>query len=386
MDTAPARTAAVVGAGIGGLAAAIALRRAGIDATVFEQAERLEPLGAGLVVWPNGVAALRRLGFQDGWELPYPSADNGGIRSWRGKVLVRTDSQELVRRLGGPSVVVHRADLQQALLEALGAEHLRLGKRLSGVEQGSQGVEALFADGSRMAADVLVGADGIHSMVRRLLLDDGQPRYAGYTAWRAVTEWAGGQLPAGESWGAGTLFGMLPLADGRVYWFATKRAPAGETDSPAQRRDEILQRFSRWHEPIPALVETTEPGAILRHDVVDRRPRGGWSRGRVTLLGDAAHPMTPHLGQGACQSLEDAVVLGDLLGASASPYAALERYARVRARRTAPIVMASRRIGWLAQLRNPLARALRDAVIAHIPARVQLRQLEAVAAARRPPV
>lgn len=185
-------------------------------------------------------------------------------------------------------------------------------------------------------------------------------------------------LSAGESWGPRAVFGLVPLGDGQVYWFGTKPAPAGENEPPGRRKEAVLERFAAWHEPICAVVEATDEAAILRHDIVDREPRRGWSQGRVTLLGDAAHPMTPHLGQGACQAIEDAIVLSDCLCQGADIPAALRAYEERRFERTASLVKASRRVGRIAQLKNPAGRRLRDVALKHVPARTRLRQLEEI--------
>ena len=369
----------MVGAGIGGLAAALALTRAGIEPLLFERSPDLAPLGAGLTLWPNAVHALRGLDAGAALEASSAALGAGALRSWQGRTLTRTDMHELERRFGAPAIAVHRAELQRTLLEALAPIRPLLGARLDRFEQDGSGVTARFEDGREARGDVLVGADGIDSTVRRWLLGDGPPRYAGYIAWRAVTDFDQRRVVAGESWGPGSLFGLLPLTDGRLYWFGTRPARAGEHDEgPEQRKRDVLGRFAAWHEPIASIVESTAATDVLRHDVVDRPPRRGWSQGRVTLLGDAAHPMTPHLGQGACQAIEDAVVLARCLAEAREAAQGLRDYEAGRFRRTARIVERSRRIGRLAQWRSGPARAGRDALLTRLPARVQLDQLAEV--------
>ena len=373
------RTAVVVGAGIGGLCAAVALARGGTEPLVFERSRDLAPLGAGLTLWPNALHALRRIEAGAVLETQSAALGAGGIRTSRGKTLVSTADLELERRFGAPAIVLHRSELQRALLDALAPFRPTLGASLNRFEQDETGVTARFDDGREVRGDVLVGADGVDSTVRRVLLADGGPRYAGYIAWRAVTRFDAGRVIAAESWGPGSVFGLLPLSDGRLYWFGTRPARSGERDEgPEQRRQEVLERFAAWHEPISEVVESTAAADVLRHDVVDRPPRRGWSQGRATLLGDAAHPMTPHLGQGACQAIEDAVVLARCLGAAEDVAQALRAYESRRFERTARIVERSRRIGRLAQWRSPLAIRARDALVERLPARVQLDQLAEV--------
>lgn len=387
MEQLGARSALIVGGGIGGLAAAIALARAGWRPLVLERSADLTPVGAGISLWPNAVHALSRLGLADEVAALPSVPGSGTIRSWRGEPLTALDPDVVAARFGAPVLVLHRARLHELLLGALSPGVLRLDTTVTGVEQDGEGVVVRLAGGDSLRAEALVGADGIHSAVRAHVLGDGPPRYAGYTAWRAVVDLSAGapdaaawteELPMGELWGPGAVVGLVPLADGRLYWFGTRPAPAGEQDTPERRKREILDRFAAWHPAVRRVVAATPAGAILRHDIVDRPPRRGWSAGRITLLGDAAHPMTPHLGQGACQALEDAVVLADRLAGTEDVPRALAGYEAARYRRTAPLVRRSRVIGRVAQLRSPVLRGLRDAAMARVPAPVLLRGLDPV--------
>ncbi len=291
------------------------------------------------------------------------------------------------KRAGAPSAAVHRADLQALLVREVGEETLRLASEVEGFEhEGESGVRVLLADGGEERADVLVGADGLRSKVRSQLFGAEEPRYAGYTAWRAVVEPKEELLPWGsgfESWGRGARFGCAHIGNGRVYWFATANAPEGEKDgppgSPAAPRTTLLRVFGGWHRPIGELIEAADDRAILRTDIYDREPLAErWGEGRVTLLGDAAHPMTPNLGQGACQAIEDAVVLARCLNEGDATAEALRRYERLRSARVAMVVRRSRRVGIVGQLENPLLCRLRDRALAMIPPKAQLRQLEEV--------
>jgi 2-polyprenyl-6-methoxyphenol hydroxylase-like FAD-dependent oxidoreductase len=299
-------------------------------------------------------------------------------------VLASIPAAELEKKIGTPSAAVHRADLQELLVREVGERTLRLGAEVRAFEQDESAVRVLFADGSQEDADILVGADGVCSRVRAVLFGPEEPRYAGYTVWRAVVEPGEELLPWGtsfESWGRGTRFGCAHIGGGRVYWFATANAPEGEKDgphgSPAGAKARLLRLFVRWHGPLGDLVEATEEGAILRTDIYDREPLGErWGEGRVTLLGDAAHPMTPNLGQGACQAIEDAVVLARCLGESGATAEAVRRYERLRSNRAAMVVRRSRRVGAVGQVENPVPCWLRDRALAMIPQKAQLRQLE----------
>ncbi len=359
--------AVIIGGGIGGLAAAVALRRAGRDVVVCERAGALDPAGAGLSLWPNAVKALDRLGLGAAVRALGAPEQGGGIRNSRGGLLAPLSTDGLARRHGAPTVVVHRADLQQVLRDALPDGAVRLGASCEALAQDAAGVDARFADGSCLRAALVVGADGLRSVVRAALFAAAPPRYRGYTAWRAVTTFPHDRLRPGESWGCGLEFGQAALAGGHVYWFAAANMPEGAPDGPGGRKRDVLERFGAWHDPIPAIIATTDEGAILRNDIYDRPPLKRWSMGRITLLGDAAHPMAPNLGQGACQALEDAVVLDRCLREDGDIAGALRRYERERAPRANMIARQSRLIERVAQWDNPLACYLRDATLRALP-------------------
>ncbi|MGN6561675.1 MAG: FAD-dependent monooxygenase, partial [Thermomicrobiales bacterium] len=276
---------------------------------------------------------------------------------------------------------IHRADLHQILLDALGADIVYLGRECVDLAEQADGVRATFTDGSCAVGAVLIGADGLRSVVRTHLWGAAPPRYAGYTAWRGVTQ-ASAPAIAGEWWGCGVRFGAVPLNEGRVYWFASVTAPEGGADPPGERKRTLLRRFDGWDVPVLTLIAATGEAAILRNDIYDRAPLPRWGRGRVTLLGDAAHPMTPNLGQGAGQALEDAVVLGACLGASSDPASALRAYEERRRARTAAVVRQSRLFGQLAQSERHPVCWLRDALFRWTPTRLQFRQLRRFAGYR----
>jgi len=373
--------AIVVGGGIGGLSAAIALRRAGVEAVVFERAAELTAAGAGVTLWANAVRCLKRLGVYEavretGAEI------GGGIRTHRGRLLARIPAETVRARLGDASLAVHRADLQAALLSALPEDAVHLGANFTGFEGRGGRVAVRFADGSE-EGDLLVGADGLRSAVRARLHGMEPPRYAGFTAWRGIAPVSVGGGNAVNLWGRGSEFGLADIGRGRAYWYLTKNAPEGQVDAPEGRKAEVLGHLEGWYEPAREAVGATEEAGILRTDIYDRDPLGPrWGEGRVTLLGDAAHPMTPNLGQGACQALEDAIVLSEALGQSGSVVAALRLYEARRTGRAARVVRLSRRMGRAYQAENPLMCGLRDALAGAMPARAQLRQLESVVGGR----
>jgi 2-polyprenyl-6-methoxyphenol hydroxylase-like FAD-dependent oxidoreductase len=377
----------VAGGGIGGLSAAIALRRAGFEVAVFERAAELREVGAGLLLAANAQKALGKLGLADAVARLGTPASAGQIRSWRGEELASLPASELEKKVGAPSAAVHRADLQALLVREVGEGTLRLGAEVTGFEQEDEsGARVFLAGGGEERADILVGADGLRSKTRSALFGPEKPRYAGYAAWRAVVEPDEELLPWGrgfESWGRGARFGCAHIGEGRVYWFATANAPEGSKDgkpgSPAGPKAALLRLLGSWHRPIGELIEETDEDAILRTDIYDREPLGErWGEGRVTLLGDASHPMTPNLGQGACQAIEDAVVLARCLSEGGATADALRRYERLRSDRVAMVVRRSRRVGMVGQLENPLLCRLRDRAMTMTSSKAQLKQLEEV--------
>lgn len=376
----PVRRVAIAGGGIGGLTLAIALRRRGVEATVYERARELRPVGAGITVQANAMAALRILGLDEAVAAQGAIAGESAILDSAGRRLQAVDMDLLRRELGAPVVCIHRARLHQVLLDACGAEAVRTGREVIDFEERGERAFVRFSDGSAEEADLVVGADGLHSAVRAKLLGDRPLRYSGYTSWRGVCrdpEHASISLTS-ESWGAGARIGIVPIGHGEIYWFATANAPAGQQDPPGRARESLLARFSGWHDPIPRIIERTAEADILRTDIHDRRPVKRWSKGRVVLLGDAAHPMTPNLGQGGCQAIEDAVVLAEVLTSCASVGDALRRYERLRVRRANDIVAKSHSAGRVAQWENPLAIRLRNALFRALPRSAVQRQFARV--------
>jgi 2-polyprenyl-6-methoxyphenol hydroxylase-like FAD-dependent oxidoreductase len=367
----------IAGGGIGGLTAAIVLRRAGFQVQVHERAPEILEVGAGLTLQANAILALPRAGLDRAVIEAGRAVERASIRRWDGALLSGTDFRDVEAQLGAPSVAIHRATLQKILLEALGSGVLRIGSEVAGYEAEPDGVEVRLGDGRRIGGAALIGADGIRSAVRARLLGDSEPLYAGYVSWRGVTPENFDPAPreVSESWGPGRRFGIVPIEKGRVYWFATLNTPPGGRDDPGQARANLLRLFAGWHPPIQALLEATPEEAILRNDILHRLPVRQWGEGRVTLLGDAAHPMTPNLGQGAGQAIEDAVVLAESLRGASDLPAALRRYEAKRIPRANAFVLGALRLGRVAQWENGLARGLRDRLIAWTPASVAKRQL-----------
>ncbi len=357
----------VIGAGIGGLSATLALRRIGCEVLVYERNAEVREIGAGLSYWSNGLRAAREIGVEE--EIlrtgsPIEWLENA---DWTGRPLQRIH----VGRLGR-HVALGRTDLLEPLLSAVGAASVRVGHRLERVRQDSGGVTAAFENGAESRGDLLVGADGIFSDVRRELHPRVTPAYAGHVAWRGIASFEHARFPLGVAlslMGRGKHFAVEPMTAGRLFWYATKNRPES-SEAPAHRgkKGEVRESFRDCADPVPALIEATPEEEIFRNRVYDLPRVRPWSRGRVTLLGDAAHAMRPNLGQGACQAVEDAVVLGACLARSRDGgEAALRRYEALRRRRTGWVVYWSRQLSLIEYLEGPLAAKLRDAWLRLVP-------------------
>ena len=360
-------TAAVVGGGIGGLATGVALGRAGLDVTVYERAEEIHPLGAGLSIWPNGVKALRALGLDGVVDAPGVFHGGGALRRADGSSLADFDPSMFVKRYGDPLVGIDRGALHLALIEGLGRDRLALGAEIQGLSEGA----LRLADGTEIRADLIVGADGLHSAMRTEILSDGDPIDSEIVAYRGVSAWDG-PVPDGEWWGGESIAGLLPLPENRVYWYLAHR---GDPNPEA-----IARLLDEYDEPLPEVIAATPAGDVLCHQLYDRDPVESWSRGNATLLGDAAHPMLPFLGQGACAALEDAVKLGNAVAKADDAEQAIEDYESSRVKRTAGLVKGSRKAAKAALLPSGAGRRVRNALISRVPARVRLRQLDQVIA------
>jgi len=371
---------AIIGGGIGGLTAANALSRAGIETAVYEAAAELREIGAGVALHPNAMKVLRAIGVEDGVRTVAGRAQWQMMRNWKtGRVIGRTSREQQEASFGIPGATVHRADLLDVLAHALPAGLVKLGQRCTQVRPDGDVAVARFADGSEIEADIIVGADGIHSPVRACLFGPDDPRFTGKICYRSI-------VPAGAVRGArpGTDGSQWPRAEG-AQWLGPHGTIVlyplrGEElinvvchyDDASYRheswiaecsREEVLERYAGWHESLLGLFAAA--GTWYKWALYDRDPIPRWTRGRVTVLGDAAHPMLPYLGQGACQAIEDGAVLATALTAEAAdPVTGLARYERTRRPRASRVVLAARERGLSNHLTSGWAAWRRDLTIA----------------------
>lgn len=381
---------AIVGAGIAGMTLGVALKRAGVPFTIHEQAHELKAVGYGLTLQKNALTALDRIGLGRTIRDRGAAITTAFIKQPSGRVLASTSVD---------MCAIHRSTLVTALAAELPDNAVVLGERVTSLDAPE------LAD-----ADLVVAADGLHSEFRRQLAqDEPEIRDSGYTAWRGLAV-ASPRIreiiktgSVSETWGRGTRFGVVPIDGDRAYWFAV--APVHPFRDAARARQFLLAMFQRWHDPIASLIEQSAEDTILESRIVDRLPIPTWHAGRLVLIGDAAHPMTPNLGQGGCQAIEDAVVLGHLLGerenrrathslldegvgggstrtdnSRSSLEAVLERFEHHRRARVYRIVKQSYAVGDLAMRSNPLFVGFRDLAIRLTPRKIQDAQLADIVA------
>ena len=368
-----ARKALVVGAGIGGLNAAIALKQAGLDVELFERRGDLGEIqiGGGIVLWANAVHALKELGLADPVIAAGIKVTRGEHRSRSGKVLARFPIKDIERAHGVPSLSISRSNLHHVLDEAIGDTPVHLNTECTGFEEDAAGgVTAQFADGSRVHGDLLVCADGRNSSLRNRLGQVGEsyPPYAGYTLWSTVAHLEHPLVPLGGfivMHGRAEQLYFFHLKPGEVYWstaaWVPARARGREFDTGFKA--ELQQRLAGWGEPVQALLAASDENDFARRDIYGGTPLPRWGSGHVTLLGDAAHPMTTTQGQGACSAIEDAVVLGRCLRRNDDVGVALQEYEAQRKPRTDALMSVSKGLERSAATPRPVGCWIRDHMI-----------------------
>ena len=364
----------IVGAGIGGLTAGLCLKRAGFEVQIIERFDEVREVGAGILLQPNASGVLyNRLGLGDAIDGVSAQMTRTEFKSWTGRALLAQEEVE-TDALPGPNRMIHRAALQQVLYDAMGPDKVLLDSPVEGFETGESGtVSAITAGGERISGQALIGADGLHSVIRTQLFgEQATPlRYHGYTCWRGITSaFSHDDFPFGtlmEIQGRGRRAGLGYLDDERIYWWATVDVARDQKDCPNSIHDDLLQIYDEFPEFFRATLKATPTDQILRNDIYDRAPISRWGTGAVTLLGDAAHPTAPNLGQGACSAIEDADMLAICLKGSDDLEQGLRDYERLRQPRTAKLQKLSKRFGDMGQWNNRLMVWLRETSIALLP-------------------
>ena len=365
---------AVIGGGLGGAAAALALHRRGCEVAVYEKAAELSEIGAGLNLSPNALKAFRYLGIEDEALKTGFQAAEQLIRSFRsGRVIARPRrSGDIAARYGASFLTMHRADLLALLIAKLPDSVFHLGADCTGAETRAGAAVAHFADGTSVDADVVIGADGIHSAVRDSIFGHIEPRFTGCICWRGLVPGEALPDPAFARqmvawWGPHGHIVHYPVrSGGSLVNFVAHRDSdgwTGESWTHESDRSELMETYARWNPDLLGLIEASD--RYYKWALYDRDPLDRWTRGRVTLLGDSAHPMLPYLGQGACMAVEDGCVLAEAISwASGDLDAALGEYERVRMPRTTRAQLGSRVRARQNHLASPFARFRRDVKMA----------------------
>jgi 2-polyprenyl-6-methoxyphenol hydroxylase-like FAD-dependent oxidoreductase len=366
----------IIGGGIGGVAAGVALHKAGIGVTIYERTPVVGEVGAGMMLWPNATRVLRGLGLLGKLAAVSGASDHFIVRASSGKILMDIP----LGQFDVPALCARRADLLDVLTSGLPPGKILLNHHFECFERRKHGVSVHFDGGVSAEHDVVIGADGIRSRVRSQLLGPHEPIYRGYTVWRGLAHLPGA-VPSrcnSETWGRGKRFGILNTGRDRFTWYATANTPEDHIDSLDGPQHELLRLFSGWHEPVERLIAATPEATILKKGAYDLEPLQRWGAGRIMLLGDAAHPCTPNLGQGGCMAIEDALVLAKCLQNESSPEIALRHYESKRRKRTRHVQQRSLLMGHIGQWENRLVIGGREVVTSILPAKIFERNLRRV--------
>lgn len=369
---------AIIGGGIGGLTAAIALHQKGFRPAVYESAPGLRPIGAGITLAINAMRVFQRLGLAEAAIGAGRALEQLWITDEQLRPISRTALHPLIEEFGLPNLGIHRGALQRLLVEALPEDALRTGKSLLRLEEAADGVQLHFEDGTRAEAEIAIAADGIHSAVRRQLFPSCRRRRSGQVCWRGACRADTGpwQARGTEAWAPGKRFGIVPITKDSVYWFAVVNEKPGY-DWAQLTKEGLMDTFRPFSRPVQELIGQTAAGQIIFSPINDLEPLPRWHSARAVLLGDAAHATTPNMGQGACQAIEDAYALAACL-ATLPPEQAFPRYQSLRKPRADSIVRQSRRLGKMAQLEAPWLCRLRNRAIGLTPPTIALRALREV--------
>ncbi|WP_134706285.1 FAD-dependent urate hydroxylase HpxO [Rahnella sp. CJA17(1/100)] len=341
--------AIVIGGGIGGACAAIALKRFGIETAVYEAVKEIKPVGAAISIWPNGVKCLNYLGMKEALrELGGNMRFMAYKEYQQGQTMTRFSMDPLLQSVGEQPYPVARAELQSMLLETYGRDQVQFGKRVTHVEESADSVTAWFDDGTSATGDLLIAADGTHSIIRQHVLGYAtERRYAGYVNWNGLVEIDESIAPA-DQWttfvGEGKRVSLMPVSGNRFYFFFDVPLPKGLPQDRTTVREDLQGYFAGWAEPVQKLISQINPETTNRVEIHDIEPFMQLVKGRIALLGDSGHSTTPDIGQGGCAAMEDAVVLANMLQTNSLGIEdALLRYQEKRAYRVKDLVLKARK-------------------------------------------
>ena len=360
---------AIIGGGIAGLTFARCLTTQEYDIHVFEKKEHFEEVGAAISMFPNALCVLDELNLLDEIFKNSGQIKSVYLKTSTGKILSKSEPKS-----DYPLICIHRAELHGILFKNIDAKlynNYAL-KNISHKENGQISLE--FENGENKTFDAVIGADGIHSEVRKHIINDGAPIFRGYNVWRGVVKTNFDIGYGSETYGKGQRVGIVPIKDGVYGWWATVNEDFMQDDSPEGAKEKLNRLFGDWHSPIPELINNTE--TILKNSLADRKPHKGWTKGNATLLGDAAHPTTPNLGQGGCMAIEGSYILAKCIQEYGLTNKSFERYEELQFPRSENIVNESLKFGKIGQLTNPILSGLRNFAIRVVPPKVAMKMVD----------
>lgn len=369
--------AIIVGGGIAGLCAGLMLQQKGLAVELYDKNMEPTVAGAGIIIAPNALQALQPYGISD--EIIHQGNRSDGFRiySQKGKLLNKLQIPGQFEKMYS----LHRKDLHEILLSLLPSNIVHFGKDFQYVAQNQQKVQVTFKDGSVAEGDFLVAADGIHSPIRKQLLNKNLYRYAGYTCWRGVV--SGESIPFVtteffETWGSNGRFGLVPLPNDQLYWYALINAKERDPNYAKYTPQELAKHFTNYHEPVARIINETKPEQMLHRDIVDIHPMEQFFIGRTVFIGDAAHAITPNMGQGACQAIEDANILAECMVRNMPIDQVFTKYDNHRQERIQALSRQCWQLGKIAQLENGLAVAFRNTILKSLPTSMMQKQAQPI--------
>ncbi len=367
----------IIGAGIGGLTTAIALEQKGIETRIFEQAEQLKPVGAGIILANNAMQVYEKLGLRKPIEEIGNPISSMNITKSSLKPLYKIDLSYFERKYNTKIIAIHRGTLQKILIDKLKSTNINLHHELTSIVENTNGYSLEFENGKQIQSSTVLGADGLNSVVRQNLFSNNSIRNANQICWRGITEY---ELPIkfrnelNEAWGKSQRFGFVQIAQNKVYWYALKSFKKNKKEFSII---DLEQYFSDYNSVIKGIIKSTKKEQINTAEISDLKPTNIWYKENVCLIGDAAHATTPNMGQGACQAIEDAYVLSECL----SKYEvnkAFEKYQKLRLPKAHQVVKTSWLIGKMAHITNPILISLRNQILQLTPASVNRKQNERI--------
>lgn len=369
------KTINIIGAGIGGLTTALMLQQKGLNVKLYESSTEIKPVGAGIIIANNAMQVFQKLGIEDkiknaGNKISYMKVTDNNLKD-----ISVIDLTEYEKKYGVHNIAIHRGELQKILAKEIGFSNIYLSKRLVKIKK-EEVFKLNFEDNSTVESKIIIGADGINSVVRNQLFEKSTLRNANQTCWRGICEI---DLPEkyhnelNEAWGKGKRFGFVKISEKKVYWYALTNTNKVKTNSVNLR-----ELFSEFHSDILKIISSTTKEQIIVNDIIDLKPINKWQQENVCLIGDAAHATTPNLGQGACQAIEDAYILGKLLNKGIDIKDTFKQYENIRRKKAHSVVNNSWAIGKIAHWSNPFLVWLRNLIFRLTPNSVSKKQTDKI--------